>query len=83
MLKRISEKCEQPIYNLFDLIVGTSTGGILAFLIGIKKASLQECDALYEKLSKDIFHVSKIFGSSKLFLQHSYYSTNALTNILK
>ena len=47
MLEKISEQCQQPIHELFDLIVGTSTGAIIAFLIGIKKAPISECREMY------------------------------------
>lgn len=83
MLKKISDLCQQPIHELFDLIVGTSTGAILAFLIGVQKQSLEKCESLYAKLSHDIFDASRIVGTGKLFLNHAYYDASKLEDILK
>jgi len=83
MLSKISELCNQPIHELFDLIVGTSTGAILAFLIGINKASLPRCKQMYDMLSQDIFQANRIMGTGKLFLNHAYYDASTLENIFK
>lgn len=83
MLEKISEKCQQPIHELFDLIVGTSTGAIIAFLIGIKKAPISECREMYQRLSTEIFQANRIVGTGKLFLNHAYYSHIILEDIFK
>ena len=33
---------------MFDLICGTSTGGVLAVLIGIRRLDAKRCDAIYK-----------------------------------
>ena len=83
MLKKISNLCQQPIHELFDLIVGTSTGAILAFLIGIQKQPLSKCEKLYDQLSSEIFQANRIFGTRQLFFNHGYYDATKLENILK
>eukprot|EP01113_Clastostelium_recurvatum_P049010 TRINITY_DN9016_c0_g1_i1.p1 TRINITY_DN9016_c0_g1~~TRINITY_DN9016_c0_g1_i1.p1 ORF type:complete len:552 (-),score=175.96 TRINITY_DN9016_c0_g1_i1:4-1659(-) len=52
----------RPGYKLsdsFDLICGTSTGGILAFAISIEGKSMKECRALYDEMGPLIFNPEK------------------------
>lgn len=65
------------------MICGASTGAILAFLIGIKKVPLEECERTYKKLSMDIFEQNTLIGTGKLFLNHAYYDTAKFEKILK
>ncbi|XP_020602116.1 calcium-independent phospholipase A2-gamma-like [Orbicella faveolata] len=83
ILKRIEQLCNKEIYELFDLICGASTGAILAFLIGIKKVPLEECERTYRKLSMDIFEQNTLIGTGKLFWNHAYYDTAKFEQILK
>ncbi len=43
-----------PFHAYFDLIVGTSIGGILAMLIGLKKLSLGECERIITNVAKTV-----------------------------
>ena len=43
------------IHEFFDLVCGTSTGGIIAFAIGIVQMPLEDVDALYRRLSAEVF----------------------------
>ncbi len=54
MLKNIEDKCGVDFYNDFDLIVGTSTGSILAGAI-VQKIDLDKVISLYENEGKNIF----------------------------
>lgn len=83
ILKRIEELCNKEIYELFDLICGASTGAILAFMLGIKKVPLEDCEHIYRKLSMDIFAQNTLIGTGKLFWSHAYYDTAKLEQILK
>lgn len=83
ILKRIEDLCDKEIYELFDLICGASTGAILAFLLGIKKVPLEECERAYKKLSVDIFEQNALIGTGKLFWSHAYYDTAKFEKILK
>ncbi|KAF4891891.1 Vegetative incompatibility protein HET-E-1 [Colletotrichum fructicola] len=42
-------------WQVFDLIGGTSTGGIIALMLGCLRMSVDECYEVYMKLSKTIF----------------------------
>jgi len=75
--------CNKEIYELFDLICGASTGAILAFMLGIKKTSLEECERSYRKLSMDVFEQNSLIGTGKLFWSHAYYDTAKFEQILK
>ncbi|CAI9087783.1 OLC1v1021952C1 [Oldenlandia corymbosa var. corymbosa] len=55
MLKEIEKGTGKQIHELFDLICGTSTGGMLAVALGIQKLSLEKCEEIYKKLGKLVF----------------------------
>lgn len=54
MLKEIEKGTGKRIHELFDLICGTSTGGMLAVALGIKLMTLEECEDIYKNLGKDV-----------------------------
>ena len=47
LLKQIEQRTQRRIYELFDLICGTSTGGILAVAIALKQMTLGQCEDIY------------------------------------
>lgn len=56
LLRRIEAAAgNKPIHQLFDLIVGTSTGGLLAVAIGLRKFSMDECENIYKVLGQQVF----------------------------
>ncbi|VAH45265.1 unnamed protein product [Triticum turgidum subsp. durum] len=55
MLKQIEQGTGKHIHEMFDLICGTSTGGMLAMALGIKQMSLDQCEEIYTKLGKLVF----------------------------
>ncbi|KAL2339170.1 hypothetical protein Fmac_013616 [Flemingia macrophylla] len=55
MLKEIEKGTGKRIHELFDLICGTSTGGMLAVALAIKLMSLEECEDIYKNLGKLVF----------------------------
>ncbi len=54
LLKKIEEISKIPCYELFDMVAGTSTGGIIAGLISAKYSAI-EIEKLYIKLVKQVF----------------------------
>jgi hypothetical protein len=50
--------------DVFDLIVGTSTGGLIAVMLGRLHMTIDECLREYEQTGKVVF--DKSFTSSKL-----------------
>ena len=55
LLKKIEEIACIKCYELFDMVGGTSTGGIIAGLI-VKGKSAEEIEVLYEELINEVFH---------------------------
>nr|GEW39638.1 phospholipase A I-like [Tanacetum cinerariifolium] len=55
ILKEIENGSGKPIHEMFDLICGTSTGGVLAVALGIKLMSLEQCEDIYKNLGKLVF----------------------------
>ncbi|KAK4524647.1 hypothetical protein GAYE_SCF05G2549 [Galdieria yellowstonensis] len=78
-LKRITG-CE--IHELFDVIGGTSTGGIIAVTIGLRKRPIEEVEALYRELIGKIFTKTPV-NTPKLLITRSYYDASILEGILK
>lgn len=54
MLKQIEQGTGKRIHELFDLICGTSTGGMLAVALGIKHMTLDQCEEIYKKLGMSV-----------------------------
>jgi patatin-like phospholipase/acyl hydrolase len=52
MLKQIEQGTGKCIHEMFDLICGTSTGGMLAMALGLKRMTLDQCEEIYTKLGK-------------------------------
>ncbi|XP_009405622.2 phospholipase A I isoform X2 [Musa acuminata AAA Group] len=55
MLKQIEQGTGKRIHEMFDLICGTSTGGMLAVALGIKQMTLDQCEDIYKELGKLVF----------------------------
>ena len=55
MLRRLEQGTGKRVHELFDLICGTSTGGILAMAVGVHNHSLDRCDEIYRDLGAQIF----------------------------
>lgn len=68
---------------MFDLIVGVSTGAIIATLLGAKELRVSEAKLKYMEISQKLFDQGKFSGVSGLLLSHSYYNTSKWVQILK
>ncbi|XP_022139959.1 phospholipase A I isoform X2 [Momordica charantia] len=55
ILKEIEKGTGKRIHEMFDLICGTSTGGMLAVALGIKLMTLDQCEEIYKSLGKLVF----------------------------
>ncbi|XP_068666286.1 phospholipase A I-like isoform X2 [Aristolochia californica] len=55
ILKQIEQGTGKQIHEMFDLICGTSTGGMLAVALGIKQMTLDCSEEIYKNLGKIVF----------------------------
>lgn len=83
MLRQLEKLTQKRIHEMFDLIVGTSTGALLAFLIGISRMPLSEIMKLYKELSSTVFKGHAVIGAGNLFLKHALYDTEKLLSIFQ
>lgn len=65
--------------EVFDIICGTSTGGLVAILLGCLKLTVKEAIVEYENLSKEIFGAPK----SKKPGRESKYSATTFEQVIK
>lgn len=79
LLKKLEEVAGIPCYELFDMVAGTSTGGIIAGLI-VKGKTAAEIEMLYEKLITEVFHRRPI---GNRFLNPPQYSKKKYRELLK
>ena len=63
MLKRLERGTGKKVHELFDLICGTSTGGMLAVGVGIHKHPLDRVTRMYADLGSRIFSKMRSSGS--------------------
>jgi hypothetical protein len=62
LLKALEEQAGAPCHQIFDMVAGTSTGGIIAGLIASGKSAL-DIEALYEKLVTKVFQKRDLIAS--------------------
>lgn len=55
ILEHIEKLANCALHEMFDLVVGTSTGALLAVALMLKKISLPECQSLYKHLGTRVF----------------------------
>ncbi len=55
ILKALQETVDAPLADVFDLIIGTSTGGILAAALALKGLTIESCELLYNNLGEVLF----------------------------
>ena len=80
LLKALEEQAGAPCHRIFDMVAGTSTGGIIAGLIASGR-SAAEIDALYEKLVAKVFQKRDAFASQ--FFDPPVWSKASYRRLLK
>ena len=66
-------------HEMFDMICGTSTGGIIATVLGLRQESVDEMETLYDEF------IGKVFGKGsniKLVSEKAFYDEKELENVL-
>ncbi|PYI07374.1 FabD/lysophospholipase-like protein [Aspergillus sclerotiicarbonarius CBS 121057] len=72
-----------PIGNLFDLNVGTSSGGIIALTMTILKMDISQCKVLFRELARKIFSPLRRKRFLSFLLTDGAYDTKVLEETLK
>lgn len=70
-------------HNVFDFVAGTSTGGLIALMLGKLGMSLEDCIEKYHELSKTIFGKMHIRGKITHGLAPCRYSGRRLRECVR
>ncbi len=65
VLKKLEEEYGKPLYQVYDLIIGTSVGAINAAIISTGKLSMDELDSKYDSMIHTIFKKRGLFKTPK------------------
>jgi len=68
-------------WQIFDLIAGTSTGGLIAIMLGRLKMSIDECITRYEEFSHTVFGGGK--SKWRWTWYGEFYDHQILENVIK
>ena len=79
LLKKLEEIAGIPCYELFDMVAGTSTGGIIAALI-VKGYTAQQIEDKYIQLISDVFD-KRTFGDR--FMNPPKFSKSKFRKLVK
>ncbi|KAH7192830.1 uncharacterized protein B0J16DRAFT_394837 [Fusarium flagelliforme] len=71
-----------PVQNFFDLIVGSSTGGIIALGLGVKRWTITDCKDHFKSLCKQAF-TPKLPKAFAAVTMRSQYKTKVLEKGLR
>ncbi|CAM9703946.1 unnamed protein product [Phaeothamnion confervicola] len=82
LLKKLVTATGKEPADTFDLIMGTSTGGIVAGLVGLLGYNVQTCEEMYDILIPMIF-LRHPAGGVKLALKQAFYDENNWMGILQ
>lgn len=72
----------QP-HEIFEFVAGTSTGGLIAIMLGKLGMSLEQCIESYHELSKTIFAKKHIRGKLTVGLGPTRYSGSRLRECVR
>lgn len=83
ILRELERQSGKPVHEMFDYIIGVSSGAVLVYLLAYAKASLDVCEQLFKEMSVEVFNRNTLLGTSKLFFSHAFYDTDAWMKILR
>eukprot|EP00887_Chlorella_sp_A99_P000219 scaffold13.g219.t1 len=75
MLRQLEARTGRHPADLFDLIVGTSTGGLLAVAMGLRRMSMDECEDIYKVLGRRVFSRPLAPADKQESWMESFYRT--------
>lgn len=74
---------ELQAHHVFQLVAGTSTGGLIALMLGKMGMTVDECITQYERLSKEIFEKKHLRGRITRGLAPTRYSGKRLQKCIR
>jgi calcium-independent phospholipase A2-gamma len=88
ILRDLERRTGQPIHQLFDLVAGTSAGGILAIALCIARKSLDDCEQLYREFCSKVFSAPsnravRWLGMGRLLFSRGYYDSATLEKFFR
>ncbi|CAN8001141.1 unnamed protein product [Ixodes hexagonus] len=83
MLHQLELSTGRRVFELFDYVVGVSTGAILSFLLAGLHTSLDRCESLYRRMSLQVFTQNAWWGTGRLVWSHAYYDTSYWADALR
>ena len=87
LMERINPVSPPKPCDYFDLIGGTSTGGLIALMLGRMRMSIEEAKDAYEKLSPRIFtkerHRWNVFGQVQGRFSHEELEKGVIEMLAK
>lgn len=81
-LAYVEERIEGRLIDHFDLITGTSTGGILAIGLGVEK-SAKELEKFYRRMADDIFPYTGVFARTYALMHQLWGAKYKSENLRK
>jgi len=82
MLQELEQRTGRRIHELFDLVVGTSTGAIVAAIVCVRGLGAKQALDIYRELGSQVFQQSILRGAQGLLSKQSYYSNHQLDVVL-
>ena len=83
VLQNLKKRTKQEPHQLFDLICGSGTGGVLAILLGLLKVPVDECVDLYKELGKEVFEVGWFRMIKNVATDRARFSSETLERCMK
>jgi len=82
MLQELERRTGRRIHELFDLVVGTSTGAIVAAIVCIRGLCAKQALDIFKELGSQVFQQSILRGARGLLSKQSYYGNHQLDVVL-
>ncbi|KAH9835281.1 acyl transferase/acyl hydrolase/lysophospholipase [Rhodofomes roseus] len=69
--------------EVFDMMAGTSTGGLIAIMLGRLRMTIGQCIDVYQKLSREIFGATSITQTTNMLKSGTKYNARIFENAVK
>ena len=87
ILQQLEKRTGRKITDIFDWIVGTSIGALVALLLVYRKVSLDECQKLFFRMKDEVFAIGRmgLAGDTEAMERnlHEFFGTEARMSDVK